>query len=852
MWWRAPARWCARSVLTIGRRVDFKVLSRSKIQKTKSPAFILLVLMLLGLHATLAESQGVNYRQAEAQRAIAQGQGKEALARYESEAVLFENFALASQSPKKHWADAANAFRTASFTAREIGDLTKALVYARKALAGAEKAGDIGLKLLAVATLDQVYVRTGRVAETAELIELGFKFAGELPADSIDYLWWHSNLYRNRGREFRRAKDYQNAIEASLKSIRFNEEFLRKLPAGESTNQPRIEIARTLQFAAYNQLAAIYIELGKFDLALEMYEGNLALAREWGLEFSMGGQQVAIGDLLRRQSDVAAAQPYYQAALELGRRQQRPEIIMSSASRLGEVLDRTGRSAEAIGYYDEAIRQTESVRSLLATQRERQSYFEGGISAYIGMIGALYNTNSSDRAFDYGERARSRSFIDMLGTKIRLSKATAEPNFPARFVSSDQDHEDDAPGALTAGASSAAERAYQELLKKIRQASLEQASLMSVEPLTLTQVQALLEAGQVLLEYFVTPQQVYLWVVDKQQLHSFSVRLSRAELVQRLGALRSAISERKPLNEYHALAQELYDQLIAPAESFIQGRELIIVPHDVLHNLPFHALVAKDGRYLIEKQPIEYLSSASLMQFTRAKRRVLGKKVLAFGNPAASASVKELKFAEQETAEVKKLFASTTLLQRNEATKDKVKTLARDYDILHFAAHTELKQDDPLASAILLAKSGTDDGRLTVSDIFGMNLKASLVVLSGCETALGKLSRGDELVGLTRAFIYAGTPSVVASLWKVDDASTAHLMSSFYNNLKSKSKVESLRQAQLAMIRGARSSSLVAQRGVGGVVKAGQVPVRGLKSRSSISTAHPYFWAPFILVGDGK
>jgi CHAT domain-containing protein len=131
-----------------------------------------------------------------------------------------------------------------------------------------------------------------------------------------------------------------------------------------------------------------------------------------------------------------------------------------------------------------------------------------------------------------------------------------------------------------------------------------------------------------------------------------------------------------------------------------------------------------------------------------------------------------------------------------------------------------------------------------------LSVDVSLVVSSGCETALGKLSSGDELVGLIRAFIYAGTPSVVVSLWKVDDASTASLMSSFYKNLKTTSKAESLRQAQLDMIRGAVDTRLLAQRGVGGIGKLGQTPLA--QSSISISTSYPYFWAPFILVGDGK
>src|SRR5262249_29936455 len=147
---------------------------------------------------------------------------------------------------------------------------------------------------------------------------------------------------------------------------------------------------------------------------------------------------------------------------------------------------------------------------------------------------------------------------------------------------------------------------------------------------------------------------------------------------------------------------------------------------------------------------------------------------------------------------------------------------------------------------------GKEDGRLEVREIFGMDLKANLVVLSGCDTALGKLSTGDELVGLTRAFIYAGTPSVVASLWSVDDNSTAQLMASFYRNLKTMSKVEALRQAQLGLIRGEGQSDLLARRGVGGIGKLGETVKSESRSQDSISTSHPYFWAPFILVGDGK
>jgi CHAT domain-containing protein len=142
---------------------------------------------------------------------------------------------------------------------------------------------------------------------------------------------------------------------------------------------------------------------------------------------------------------------------------------------------------------------------------------------------------------------------------------------------------------------------------------------------------------------------------------------------------------------------------------------------------------------------------------------------------------------------------------------------------------------------------GTEDGRLEVKELFGMNLNASLVVLSGCETGLGKLSSGDELIGLTRAFICADTPSVVASLWKVDDHSTAQLMSGFYENQKTMTKVEALRQAQLKMIRGNGRSDVPARRGVGGIAKLGDTRQRHLRHKTlslprTLTSGRRLFW----------
>ena len=144
---------------------------------------------------------------------------------------------------------------------------------------------------------------------------------------------------------------------------------------------------------------------------------------------------------------------------------------------------------------------------------------------------------------------------------------------------------------------------------------------------------------------------------------------------------------------------------------------------------------------------------------------------------------------------------ASTMLVRGQATETQVKTLGEQAGVLHFATHAELDEKDPLSSALLLVPDEDEDGRLEVREIFGLDLKAKLVVLSACETGLGQLSKGDELVGLQRAFLYAGTPAVVTTLWKVDDRASYYLMRAFYDHLETLGPAAALRDAQRASMR---------------------------------------------------
>jgi CHAT domain-containing protein len=178
-----------------------------------------------------------------------------------------------------------------------------------------------------------------------------------------------------------------------------------------------------------------------------------------------------------------------------------------------------------------------------------------------------------------------------------------------------------------------------------------------------------------------------------------------------------------------------------------------------------------------------------------------------------------LPFAEKEARAIADLFGVKPLIGKA-ATESAVREQVSQANILHLAAHGEFNPVAPLNSLIALAPDDNNDGWLTVGETYGLNLKKTdLVVLSACETNLGDLSKGDELVGLTRALIFAGTPSVIASLWQVEDAATSLLMERFYTHLKDgMGKAESLRQAQLEVRE--------------------EYP-------------NPYYWSAFVLSGDG-
>lgn len=276
--------------------------------------------------------------------------------------------------------------------------------------------------------------------------------------------------------------------------------------------------------------------------------------------------------------------------------------------------------------------------------------------------------------------------------------------------------------------------------------------------------------------------------------------------------------------KFYQAAGKFYGLIIAPLEEDIKTDKLIIVPHGVLHKVPFSTLT--DGNeYLVDKYALSVLPSSSIMEFVVKKRKPERDSLLAFGNPIADyvPGFRELEYAEAEVSEIGRHFEKKEIYTREEATETMARERSSWPNVIHFASHGEFNECQPLQSGLLLTKDRENDGRLMVHETFGLDLrKADLVTLSACETGLSKIEGGDDLVGLSRGFIYAGTPSLLATLWEVDDLATARLMGYFYQNYqKGMSKPEALRQAQIAL-------------------------------KNIPEYKHPYYWAPFLMIGDWK
>lgn len=450
-----------------------------------------------------------------------------------------------------------------------------------------------------------------------------------------------------------------------------------------------------------------------------------------------------------------------------------------------------GQRAEGIRLLQQAADAIEEVRNTINFEAGKLGFATSKQAVYAALVRALAESGDWNGAFTAAERAKSRALVDLLAqihdlapppaadTKVRELLASASLDDAQIGFRVSPDTTESRGIVLTARA-------------ELPQLAPEAASLISVHTVKPADIANKLTPGETLINYFQVGEDLYAFVLNGTAVKGF--KLVGKGVDDEVRSFRSAIESGTTATP--ELARALYDRLMRPLAPDIQGPRVTISPHGSLHYLPFAALF--DGKqYLIDRYSLRVIPSASVLAYLKSEPAAKIGKLLALGNPDLGDPAYDLPNAQQEALQVAKLFPDSRALVRQQASKTAVKDLGSSFAMLHFASHAKFDPDAPLNSGLYLAKGSEADGRLTVRDLYSLRLDAQLVTLSACETGVGKVLSGDDVIGLTRGFLYAGARSIVASLWEVDDAATAELMISFYQHLSTTGPREALRLAQL-------------------------------------------------------
>ncbi|MBI5016263.1 MAG: CHAT domain-containing protein [Deltaproteobacteria bacterium] len=748
----------------------------------------------------------------------------------------------------------ARALLDAGRCLRLLGNFPEAEARYREALALTEpgagaprEAGDGLVRLRAKALLEQANSAwfQARYQEAFDLVQRVLALAREhgwvpeqvMARNTSGLLWWTLGDPDKALRELGEALDQAQTLEGrpdevatTLNNLGLVYREAGRYPEATAALERALAIDRRLKsrwaiaYDLRNQGLTL-LRMGRAAEGLPLLEEAASEAAAIGDRVNSAKALLALGEARQELGQAASAEGAYREALELARSIAGRETEWRSLFGLARLALAAENSGEAGRLLDEAVRVIEATRAALKIDQLKDGFLTDKMAVYEALVKLRADAGDSVGAFEVAERSRSRGFIDLLGNQ-RLNLAGAVDRELYSRQRSLAAHIEETE-ALVAQAGSDAERATyataltrlrderRDLLLEIQSKNPALASLVSVDPMTADQVRALLPPDVALLVYYVLPEELLCWVLRSDGVRLVRMPGDRKVLGASLLEYRRVIQNLEPAEER---SRELFSQLVVPLMSNLEGvRTLGIVPHGVLHYLSFATL--SDGHdTLIDRMPLFYLPSASVLRYTLQRRRAeRNTRVLAIGNPDLGDPFLDLPFAEQEVGAIRWSFPEITLLTRERATESWVRQHIGEFGIIHLASHGEFDPVNPLFSAVKLARDQEQDGDLRASEVFSLNLQADLVVLSACQTGLGRVTQGDDVIGLNRAFLYAGTHTIASSLWRVSDLSTALLAKRFYRLYGARNKAEALRGAMLHV-----------------------------KNRFP----HPGYWGAFVLTGD--
>ena len=607
-----------------------------------------------------------------------------------------------------------------------------------------------------------------------------------------------------------------------------------------------------------------------FKLSIEIYEETLGPDHAY-LALPLYG----LASLNYNLKKYFEAETYYNRALEV-----RKNALGSEHPYVAVILANLAVMYKEQGYFLKALKLSKEAVSII--ERNRKSFIKEETavsfqSKYYSqnefLVELLYDLAEKTRdpsylseSFTFAERGKSQVFLNMLneseidirkGTtselRVKEKELTVQLSAAQKKIFREKDLSE--RERLTRLRNDLDEQ-YQDLMWEMRINNPEYADLKTIKSIEIEVLQKqVLRSNEVMLEYFYTGDKYLLFFIsrDKFSAHALQPGINDKvkELHDKMAFFKDRYSKEKKMPEYFMnLSNDLFEKLLGPVKNDIHGKDLIIIPDNYMHYFPFEMLVtrmsADSGRFLIEDYAVGYIQSATVFAEMRKKEtRLYSMDLIGFGDPYSDLDnetqqirghwqvesaeedsvwldLNPLKYAKEEVEKISGYFpeekvkiylgkdALESILKANRSSSSR---------FLHFATHGILNQNKPQFSGLALFPGGNEDGFLQTFEIFNLELNADLTVLSACQTGLGKLVSGEGFIGLTRAFMYAGSRNLIVSLWAINDRSTSQFMDALYQNISNGlSYEEAVRQAKLLFIK-------------------------------SDDYAFPYYWAPFIFVG---
>ncbi len=696
------------------------------------------------------------------------------------------------------------------------GRYDQGLEYHREALATYEEVGAQAELLGALHDMGQLHLSLGDASSAEQYFRQAIALAREIgQARGITF-----NLIA-LGDLYLRRQQYDDA------ASQFSQARYRAMQSGEQS-----ALAESLLGLAYAHQAQ-----ERFKEASDESRQALILARSIGARQQEAEALFVLADTDRQTGRKDEALESFAIAESILADTGDPDLLWQIHFGRAQTLESLGDKIAAIESLKQSVRLIESVRSRLREERFRAGYLQNKHQVYVelvrlqlemDLIEEAFNTAENLRARSYAEQFERTSLLILSGDEQKREMELRERIRQLRRAIAEE-------GVLQERRQAAmqtfslelivAEREYQAFLDDHTELSPAHNSVDS--SFSSAEIRKQFSENEVLLEYVVGEDEIMIFALSKERLFATIERVRQVDIHGRVELLRDLIS--RPGDErWRKPAQSIADVLLAPLERagvFDDATHIFLVPHGILNYLPFALLPSQkedEQRLFFEDYTLAYLPTAV----------ALGGDRLRDGGPttllAMAPALSRLRYAPDEARAISALFEpNSRLLVGDQATESRFKDLAGDFRILHLATHSDFNKLNPMFSGLQLEADDENDGRLEVHEVLRLKLDADLVTLSACDTALGsgyfaEVPAGDEFVGLTRAFLSIGSDSVMATLWAVDDRSTVQLMTKFYERLETPG----------------------ANRDKPAALMLAQQQLRATKGYE-----HPYYWAPFVLVG---